>query len=76
MPTRSTPTRSTPDKARQTRYIVSHQLLSQFASRRSLFVTSKPYKEQANYGTLTSGHVIACKAIRTVEAAGFKGCRC
>ena len=67
-------------RARQTRLIVSHQPLTRFACGRVVIIhyslLAKSIYAREIYGAtaIKSGHVIAWKAIMTVEAAGLRGC--
>ena len=69
-------------KARQTRFIVSHQPPSRFTCKRAvtihyLLLANAIYVRQI-YGstTIKNGHVNAWKAIMTVEVAGLRGSGC
>ena len=57
-------------KARQTRFIVSHQPLTQFACRQAVIIH---YLLLPNATARKNGCVIAWQAIMTVEAAGPRG---
>ena len=66
-------------KARQTRFIVSHQPLSQFACGQAVIIhysllAYAIYTRQIHGATaIKSGRVIAYKVIMTVEVAGLRG---
>ena len=61
-------------KARQTRFIVSHQPLFKFVCEWVVIIHYQQMFYRTGKLQHFNWHVIACKAIMTDEAASFRGC--
>ena len=65
-------------KARQTRFVVTHQLLTRFACGWAVIIhySNTTYTWQIySIMSIKSGHVTAWKAIMTTAVAGLRGCK-